>query len=172
MIREFTIKLAIIALIFAIAIFLLYFFHSTPAGRTVMLLIKTDQQKQIVKDILNKEIGFELPDECDISMVVIHKGKDREIFIKGMVSDAELIPLHDNSDYRRLFCQNNELVFSLFNDLSNEQHIAIDRACKYKKESENFVEIILVPDNSTNGCIIYFNIFDNKFSLQQLMKLQ
>ena len=79
------------------------------------MLVKTDQQKQIVKNFLNKKIGFELPDECDINVVVILNGKDKLIFIKGFMSNIELISfLNDNQKYQKLFCDNNELAFSLF----------------------------------------------------------
>ena len=159
MTKSFKITLLIIVVLF----FVILYYRWTPFGVTKTFLLKTDQQKQMVKDVLNKQIGFELPDECDINTVVTVHGKDTFIYIKGFVNDIELIPVNDNTEYKKSSCDKDEPVFSLFDDLS-QGRITIDKACMYRMKSES-VEIILAPNNSGNGYTIYFCIVDNKFSL-------
>jgi len=154
-------------LILMALLFVICYLNFTPFGVTKTLLLETDHQKQMIKDILNKQIGFELSEECDLNTVVTIYGKDKLIFIKGFVNNSELIPVNSNTEYRKSFCDKGERAFSLFDDLANGRFV-IDKACMYEKECGDDVKIILAPSNSANGYIIYFCIVDNKFSLANL----
>jgi hypothetical protein len=157
--------IVVCSIIFVIVIYLV--FSWVPFNNIKELPIKTNQQKQVVKNFLNKKIGFELPDEYYVNTVAIINGKDKLIFVKGILNNTELVPLQNNTEYQKNSCDKQEIAFSLFKNPSAEQHIIIDKTYKFEKKGET-TYIIVAPNIDLKTSTIYIHITDNKFPLSEL----
>jgi hypothetical protein len=156
-------KIIITCLIF-FSLIVYFYFSFIPLNSTKEFLLTTNQHKQIVKNILSKQLGFELPDECDVNAVAIRNGKDKLIYVKGILDHTELIPFQNNTEYQNdSFDKHDiEIILSLFKSMRDNQHIIISKARKFKKKNE-IVEIIIIPNNNFKTNTIFFHIIDNKF---------
>jgi hypothetical protein len=157
----------IVAYSIILVIVIYFIFLWIPFNNIKELSIKTNQQKQVVKNFLNKKIGFELPDEFDVNKVVIVNGKDKLIFVKGLLNNTELVQLQNNTEYQKTSCDKQEIALSIFKNPSAEKHIIIDKTYKFEKKGET-TYIIVAPNIDLKTSTIYIHITDNKFPLSEL----